>query len=185
MTDTIPAFPNLLNHVWIPILNEGNVHSSLVVSMRRKSKPEGHMQNNCSYEFYLNELRVKKAISNIYPLKVTMKADILQARGGFWFAWSYLQIPTHVLSPRPSIMQVCPEQRGCAGLVFTQRMSWAVHAPKYCRCKVSTPSSTFWLRCNGHLTAKKNCVPQHIYYRWAIFWSSVILDCTDDCMCRP
>lgn len=162
MTDTIPAFPNLLNHVWSLIPNEGNVHSCLVVSMRRKCKPEEHTQNNCSYEFYLSELRVKKAISNIHLLKVTMEADILQARGGLWFPCSDLQIPTHVLPPRP------PSPH-CASVARPKVMSWAciytedvmgcAYAAKYCRCNVSTPSSTLWLRTTGHLTAKKRCVP--------------------------
>lgn len=55
-----------------------------------------------------------------------MKADIFQARRGLWFVWSDLQTPSHVLSPRLSIVQVWPDQRGCTGLVFTQRMSWAL-----------------------------------------------------------
>lgn len=131
MTDTIPAFPNLLNHVCVPVLNEGNVHSSVVVSMRRKCKPEGHTQNNCSYEFYLSELRVKKAISNIYLPKFTMEADNLQARGGLSFVWSYLQIPLMSCHPGPPLCRCVQTKgdvlglyllRGCHGLCMCSQV---------------------------------------------------------------
>lgn len=120
MPVTIHAFPNLSHPVRSLMLNEGNVHSSLVVSMRRKCKAEACVQNICSWEFYLNEARVQRAPSNTYLLKVTMEPDVLQARGGLCFVWSdLLHVPTHVLSPRLSKPTLClcgQSKRGVRGL---------------------------------------------------------------------
>lgn len=130
MPDTRRAFPNLLHHVWSLTLNEGNVRFCLVVSMRRKCKAEGCSQNIWSCKFYLNESRVKRAISNIYLLKVTMEPDVLQARGGLWFIWSdLLHIPTHLLSPRPSKPTLCmgEQSEGDVQGLYLQSVAWAVH----------------------------------------------------------
>lgn len=142
MADSIHAFPSLLHHVWSLMLNEGNVHSCLVVSMRRKCKAEGCTQNICSCEFYLNEARAKRAISNIYLLKVTMEPEVLQARGGLWFIWSgLLHIPTHVLSPRlcKPTLRMWGQSKGdhmYRACICRDDSTSCAHAPRYCRCNV-------------------------------------------------
>lgn len=138
MPDTILAFPNLSHPVRSLMLNEGNVHSCLVVSMRRKCKAEACVQNICSCELYLNEASVKRAISNICLLKVTVEPDDLQAGGGLCFIWSdLLHVPTHMLSPRLSKPTLClcsQSKRDVGGLFFAESCA---HLPKYCRRSVS------------------------------------------------
>lgn len=94
---------------------------------------------------------------------------------------------TFTQAPQAHAVHVRAEQRRCTGLVFTERGVSCAHAPKYCRCRCSVSLGIYAHSGLDPLATqqlKKKCPPLHIYYWWAIIWSSVILDYTDDFICK-